>query len=313
MVWLRPAVTQAATRTPLVGILIGPADTPWIRASLIAFRDRLQELGWTEGSSVRFEVRWANSDFALMRAHAAEIVALAPHAILVQSNPSLAALKQETRTIPIVFVHVADPVGSGFIDSLASPGGNITGLTNFEASMGGKWLEVLQELAPHTARFVALFHPETAAHHAFLRSMEAAATARNVALIRTGVREGVEIERAIVAVAHTNAGIIALPHTITERYRDLIIDRAAQYRLPAIYAFRQHSEAGGLVSYGIDAIELNRRAALYVDRILRGTKPAELPVAAAMKFELVINLKAAKSLGLTVPRSLIARADEVIE
>jgi putative ABC transport system substrate-binding protein len=283
-------------------------------AAVDAFRLRLRELGWTEGVNIQFDVRWSNSDVGLMRAHAAEVVAGKPDVIFVQSNPSLAILLEVTRTIPIVFVHVADPVGGGFIQSLSRPGGNVTGVTNFEATMGGKWLELLKEIAPKLERVMVLRHPETAAHHAFYDAAETASRLFEVEALPGDVRDGGDIERAVNALARAgNGGLIALPHTVTERYRDLIIDLSARYHVPAIYAFRHHTEVGGLVSYGIDASELNRRAAPYVDRILKGAKPSELPVQAAMKFELVVNLTAAHKLGLDPPRSILARADELIE
>jgi putative tryptophan/tyrosine transport system substrate-binding protein len=301
-------------RVRRIGVFVGPGTGPQTQAGVVVFRERLQELGWVEGVNARFEVRWSNSDFKLMRVHAAELVALAPDVILVQSNPALAALRLEDRTIPTVFVHVADPVGSGFIESLARPGGNVTGFTNFEPSMGGKWLELLREIAPAVDRVLVILHPETTAHTAFWQAAEALARKIGVAPIRGVVHDGGEIERALAALAsEPNGGVIVLPHTITEVHRDLIINRAAQDRLPTIYAFGQHCESGGLVSYGINLDEPLRRAAPYVDRILRGTNPSELPVQAPIKFELVINLTTAQALGLTVPRSLLARADELIK
>jgi putative tryptophan/tyrosine transport system substrate-binding protein len=242
------------------------------------------------------------------------LVGLVPDVILVQSNPGLAALQQETRTIPIVFVQVADPVGSGFIESLARPGGNTTGFTNFESSMGSKWLELLKEVSPRTARVLVLLHPETTANMTFWRAAEAVAPSLGVELKMAGVHDAAEIEQAVITFSREqHGGLIAMPHTVTVVNHQLIIEFARRHRLPVLFAFRYSAVAGALMSYGVDADDLYRRAAAYVDRILKGAKPADLPVQAPTKYELVINLKTAKALGLTVPPTLIARADEVIE
>ena len=233
---------------------------------------------------------------------------------MVQSNPALAVLRPLAGNTPIVFVHVADPIGSRFVASLARPGGNITGFTNFEPSMGSKWLQTLHQLAPEVAHAAALFHPETPANVAFWREAEAAAPKLGIRVVAAGVHDAGEVERAITAVAvQPKGGLVVWPHTVTEVHLRLIIELAAKFRLPAVYPFRYHAEAGGLLSYGVDALDLVPRAADYVDRILRGANPGELPVQAPTKFELVINLKTAKSLGLEIPATLLARADEVIE
>jgi putative ABC transport system substrate-binding protein len=249
-----------------------------------------------------------------MRAHARELVALSPDLILVQTNPALTALRLMTSTVPFVFVQVSDPVGSGFIKSLAHPGGNITGFTNFELEMGGKWLEVLKENAPDIARAVVLRHPDLSVHSAYFRAAEMAGRQFGTAVIAAEVRNAADIERAVTESAvEPRSGMIVLPHPLHFVHRDQIIALAARHRLPSIYPLRLFANAGGLMSYGIDQIEQWRRAASYVDRILKGAKPAELPVQQPTKYELVINLKTAKALGLTIPSSMLARADEVIE
>ena len=297
-----------------MAVLNGAAPTGQNQIAYDAFLRRLTELGWTNGRNVRIEVRWANSDPALMRTYGAELAAHSPDVFLVQSNPALAALRPLAGNTPIVFVHVADPVGSGFVASLARPGSNITGFTNFEPSMGSKWLQTLKQVAPDVSHATALFHPETPANVAFWRDGEAATPKVGIKLVAAGVHDADEVERAIAAVAaQPNGGFVVYPHTVTEVHLRLIIELAGKYRLPAVYPFRYHAEAGGLLSYGVDALDLVPRAADYVDRIMRGANPAELPVQAPTKFELVINLKTAKALGLDVPPSLLARADMVIE
>jgi putative tryptophan/tyrosine transport system substrate-binding protein len=312
--WPLGARAQQPQRMRRMAVLNGAAPTGQNQIAYDAFLRRLTELGWTNGRNVRIEVRWANSDPALMRTYGAELAAHSPDVFLVQSNPALAALRPLAGNTPIVFVHVADPVGSGFVTSLARPGSNITGFTNFEPSMGSKWLETLKQVAPDVSHATALFHPETPANVAFWRDAEAATPKVGIKLVAAGVHDGDEIERAITAVAaQPNGGFVVYPHTVTEVHLRLIIELAGKYRLPAVYPFRYHAEAGGLLSYGVDALDLVPRAADYVDRIMRGANPAELPVQAPTKFELVINLKTAKSLGLEVPSSLLARADKVIE
>jgi putative tryptophan/tyrosine transport system substrate-binding protein len=312
--WPLTAGAQRVDRVRRIGVLNGTAPTGQNPAAYAAFLRRLGELGWTDGRNVRIEVRWANSDLELMRSYGTELAGHSPDVFLVQSNPALAALRPLAGNTPIVFVHVADPVGSGFVASLARPGGNITGFTNFEPSMGSKWLQTLKQVAPDVAHAAVLFHPQTPANVAFWREAEAAAPKVGISVVAAGVHDAGEVERAITAVAaQPNGGLVVCPHTVTEVHLRLIIELAGKYRLPAVYPFRYHAEAGGLLSYGVDALDLVPRAADYVDRILKGEKPGDLPVQAPTKFELVINLKIAKALGLTVPPSLLARADEVIE
>jgi ABC-type uncharacterized transport system substrate-binding protein len=249
-----------------------------------------------------------------MRSYGTELAGHSPDVFLVQSNPALAILRTLAGNTPIVFVNVADPVGSGFVASLARPGGNITGFTNFEPSMGGKWLETLKQLAPDVDHAAALLHLQTPAHLAFWHQAEAVAPKLGIKLVAAGVHDAGEIERAITAVAaEPNGGLSVYPHTVTEVHLRLIVDLAGKYRLPVVYPFRYHAEAGGLLSYGVDALDLVPRAADYVDRIMRGANPGELPVQAPTKFELVINLQTAKALGLDVSPSLLASADTVIE
>jgi putative ABC transport system substrate-binding protein len=312
--WPLTARAQQPERMRRIGVLMGTAATGQSPASLQAFLQQLQALAWTDGRNARIDVRWSNSDLELMRANSAELIALGSEVIVVQSNPALAALRLATSSIPIVFIQVADPVGSGFIASLARPGGNITGFTNFEPSMGSKWLELLKEAAPNVMRALVLLHAETAANVAMTRTVESAGPSLGVAVTATGVHDAAEIERAVTALAGMpNGAIIAIPHTVTELHRNVIIALAARHRLPTIFAFRHHPPAGALMSYGIDADDITRRAAGFVDRILRGAKPSDLPVQAPNKFELAVNLKTAKALGLKISPMLLARADEVIE
>ena len=312
--WPLMARAQQPERMRRIAVLNGTAPTGQNPAAYDAFLRRLGELGWTDGRNVRIEVRWANSNPELMRSYGTELAGNSPDVFLVLSNPALAALRPLAGNTPIVFVQVADPVGSGFVASLARPGSNITGFTNFEPSMGSKWLQTLKQVAPDVTHAAALFHPETPANVAFWREAQAAMPEVGINVIAAGVHDASEVERAITAVAaQPNGGLVVYPHTVTEVHLRLIIELAGKYRLPAVYPFRYHAEAGGLLSYGVDALDLVPRAAVYVDRIIRGANPGELPVQAPTKFELVINLKTAKALGLTVPSTLLASADEVIE
>ena len=312
--WPLGVRAQQSERVRRLAVLIGTAATGQNPAAYAAFLRRLGELGWTDGRNVRIELRWANSDPELMRSYGTELAGHSPDVFLVQSNPALAALRPLAGNTPIVFVHVADPVGSGFVASLARPGGNITGFTNFEPSMGSKWLQTLKQVATDVTHAAALLHPQTPAHVAFWREAEAAAPKVGISMVAAAVHDAGEVDRAITAVAaQPNGGLVIYPHTVTEVHLRLIIELAGKYRLPAVYPFRYHAEAGGLLSYGVDALDLVPRAADYVDRIMRGASPGELPVQAPTKFELVINLKTAKALGLTVPPLLLASADEVIE
>jgi putative ABC transport system substrate-binding protein len=284
------------------------------RSRVSAFQEALREAGWVEGRNIRIDYRWAAGDPERIRAYAAEIVGLAPEAILGNSTPVLAALRKETQTIPIVFTGVSDPVGVGFIASLARPGGNLTGFANFEPEMGGKWLQELKEVAPSVNRVAFILNRQNASWASLFRAIEAVAPTFGVTASAVDVRDATEIERAITAFGgQSNGGLIVQPDGITSAHRQLIIDLAAKYGLPAVYPFRFFATDGGLMAYGINIVDQFRRAASYVDRILRGAKPADLPVQAPTKFELVINLKTAKALGLKIPDSFLVRADEVIE
>jgi putative ABC transport system substrate-binding protein len=310
--WPLAASAQLTERIRRVGVLLGTTATG--PEPVPAFVQGLRDLGWTDGRNVRLEYRAIAGDIGRFRTYATELVNQAPDVILVQSNPGLEALQQATRSIPIVFVQVADPVGSGFIASLARPGGNTTGFTNFEPSMGSKWLELLREISPEMTHGLVLMHPETAANVSMSRAAEAAAVITGIKLAVAGVHNAAEIELAIKKFAgEPNGGLIAIPHTVTVVNQGPIIELAARNHLPTIFAFRYSAVAGALMSYGVDADDLYRRAASYVDRILKGTKPSDLPVQAPTKFELAINLKTARALGLTVPPLLLARADDVIE
>jgi putative tryptophan/tyrosine transport system substrate-binding protein len=310
--WPLAARAQQVDRIRRVVVLMGIANDAEARARSVALHEGLQELGWTIGRNIQIDYRFADGDAEQIRAYANEAVASGPDLILAQSNPVLIALREATHTQPIVFLQVSDPVGGGFVENLAHPGGNITGFTNFEPEMGSKWLQTLKEIAPAVERVAVVVQPETSAHAGFLRSAETASEALRIKLVPLGVHNTEEIERAITEFAPLpKSGMIVAPHPITRGH--LIIDLAARYRLPAIYPFRFYPRDGGLVSYGIDQVDQFRRAATYVDRILRGTKPADLPVQQPTKYELVINLKTAKSLGLEVPPTLLARTDEVIE
>jgi putative ABC transport system substrate-binding protein len=277
---------------------------------------QLKELGWTEGRNLRIDYRWAAGHAEQMQASAKELVAQQPDVIFCRSTPVTAALLKQTRTIPIVFVMVSDPVGERFVESLARPGGNVTGFTNIESSMAGKWLELLKEVAPNIKRIAFIFDPKVAPGGGsyYTNLIKSAAPSFAVALTATPVHDAAEIESAIGKFAREpNGGLLVLPDTTTRAHRRLIIALTAQYRVPAIYDFRDIVVEGGLISYGVDVADLIRRAAGYVDRVLKGAKPAELPVQLPTKFELVINLQTAKALGLEISSQFQQRADEVIE
>jgi putative ABC transport system substrate-binding protein len=313
--WPLAARAQQPDRMRRIGVLQQYAESdPEGQARLAAFLDTFQGLGWSNGRNAQVEVRWPGAEVERMKAYSAELVALAPDAILCASGPGAAVMKQATRTVPVVFVQVSDPVGSGLVAGLARPGGNITGFQNFEPAVVGKWLGLLKEAAPNVSRAAVLLHPENAVSVAFLRAAEAVAPSLAVQMTAAGVHDGAEIERAIVTFANqADGGLIFLPDPILVANRGLIIELAARHRLPAVYPFRYFATEGGLMSYGIDQIDQWRGAARYVDRILRGEKPGELPVQAPTKFELVINLQAAKAIGHEVPAGLVLRADQVIE
>ena len=312
----RAARAQQADRVRRVGVLMSrAAGDPEEQARFAGFLQGLQKLGWTDGRNVRIDYRWAAADADRSRTYAAELVALAPDVILASGSTSVAALLQTTRTVPIVFVNVIDPVGAGYVARLARPGGNATGFTAFEYSLSGKWLELLKEIAPNLTRIAILRDPALAAGIGQFAAIQAMAPSSfGVELSPIDVRDGGEIERDVAALAReSNGGLIVTGSSSAAVHRELIVMLAARHRLPAVYPFRYFITSGGLISYGPDPIDEFRRAAGYVDRILKGEKAADLPVQAPTTYELAINLKTAKALGLTLPPSLLARADEVIE
>ena len=313
--WTLGARAQQPERMRRIGILLNASsDDPQYQAWVGAFLQALALLGWTIGRNVRIDTRWAGANAAEIRRHAAELVTLAPDVILAHGAGPVEALLQATRTVPIVFVAVIDPVGGGFVDSLARPGGNTTGFTLFEYGISGKWLELLKEIAPRVTRAAVLRNPAIASGSGQLGAIQAVAPSFGVELSPVNVRDAGEIERAVAAFARSpNGGLIVPASAAAQLHLDLIITLAARHKLPAVYADRIYVTGGGLISYGPDRIDQYRRAAGYVDRILKGEKPADLPVQTPTKYELVINLKTAKALGLEVPQSLLARADEVIE
>src|SRR4051794_29973265 len=312
--WPLAVGAQQPERMRHIGVLVGLAeDDPESQARSAAFAQGLAQLGWAEGRNVQIDTRWANADN--IRGHAAELVALAPDVILAATGTlTVAPLLQATRTVPIVFVLVVDPVGAGFVASLAKPGGNATGFTIFEYGMSGKWLELLKEIVPGVTRAAVLRDPAIASGIGQFAAVQAVAPSLGVELSPVDVRDAGEIERAVTAFARSgNGGVIVTASALATRQRDLIITLAARLKLPAIYAGRWFVTGGGLLSYGPDYVAQFRQAAGYVDRVLKGEKPADLPVQSATKYETVINLKAAKALGLDVPAPLLARADVVIE
>jgi putative tryptophan/tyrosine transport system substrate-binding protein len=312
--WPLAAHSQQPERR--IGVLMSTAaDDPEGQARFAAFRDSLQQLGWTDGRNARIDARWPASDPDNCRKFAAELVALGPDAIMASASASVAALQQVSRSVPIVFANVIDPVGAGFVASLARPGGNTTGFSAFEYSLGGKWLELLKEIAPNVTRAAVLRDPALAAGIGQFAAIEALAPPSfRVELTPIDVRDSGAIERAITAFARErNGGLIVTSSNGARTHRELIISLAMQHRLPNVFPFRHYPSNGGLSSYGPDAIDAHKRAAVYVDRILKGENPSDLPVQEPTKYELVINLKTAKALGITVPAQLLARADEVIE
>jgi putative ABC transport system substrate-binding protein len=314
-VWPRAARAQRRDRMRRIGVLMGlAADDAESQARLAAFAQGLQHSGWIVGQNVRVDYRWGAGNADLMRKFAAELVALAPDVILAHSSAAVGPLLQATRTVPIVFTLVADPVGGGYVKSLASPGGNVTGFTNFEYSMGGKWLELLKEIAPHVTRTAVLRESAFAAGPGQFGAIGAAAASLGMEVLPIDVRDPGQIEHDITAFAQkSNGGLIVTGSPAATVHRDLIFALAARHQLPAVYNSRLYVVHGGLISYGPDFVDQFRRAALYVDRILKGEQPADLPVQAPTRYELAINLKSAKAIGLEVPPMLLARADEVIE
>ena len=313
--WPLAAHSQQAERMRRIAVLMSlAADDSEAARRLTAIVQGLQQLGWTDGRNVRIEYRWGAGDPERIRKYAAELVALAPDVILSVAAATIGPLLQTTRTVPIVFVNVSDPVGAGFVDSLARPGGNATGFALFESAVSGKWLELLKEIAPQVTRVAVVRDAALAIGMAQWGALQSAAPSFGVELTPVGVHDVGEIERALTAFARApNSGLVVTASTLTLLHRDLIITLAARHRLPATYWDPSLAARGGLVCYGPEQIEPYRRAAGYVDRILKGEKPGDLPVQAPTKYQLAINLKTANALGLTVPPTLLARADEVIE
>jgi ABC-type uncharacterized transport system substrate-binding protein len=313
--WPLTARAQPRERMRRIGVLMSlAADDPEGQARLTAFVQGLQELGWTDGRNVQIDYRWPAGDAERIRRYAAELAALAPDIILAGGGAVVPSLLQATRAIPIVFTQTPDPVGAGFVESLARPGGNVTGFMLYEYGIGAKWLELLKEIAPHVTRAAVIRDAAIASGIGQWGAIQTAAPSFGVELRPVDVRDASEIERAIAAFARSpNGGLIVAASTLAVVHRDLIVTLAARHKLPAVYPSRFFVRSGGLIFYGPDSVEPHRRAAGYVDRILKGEKPADLPVQAPTKYELVINLKTAKALGLAVPPMLLARADEVIE
>jgi putative tryptophan/tyrosine transport system substrate-binding protein len=313
--WPFAAGAQQRERVRRVGVLVNLAEGDSEgQARVAAFREALGKLGWTEGRELQIDYRWFAGDPDRARAYAAELVKLKPDVIFAASSSSLAALQRETRSLPIVFAQVADPVAAGFVASMARPGGNITGFAQFEYAIGAKWLELLKQIAPQVIRVAIIYDPANPETKEYLPVIEAASRSFGVQASISAVRNIAEIERVIEEFAREpNGGLIPLPSPLMAVHRDLIISLARRHRLPNVFALRYYPMAGGLASYGTDNIELYRRAASYVDRVLKGEKPGDLPIQQASKFELVINLKTARELGLDPPISLLARTDEVIE
>ena len=314
--WPLAARGQQPERVRRIGVLMAVADSDADVGSGIAlFQQSLQELGWKDGRNIRIDYRWGDADADRIQALAKELVGLQPDVLVAHSTPSAKGLLQATRSIPIVFLTVTDPLGQGLVASLSHPGGNITGFSVFEFSLGTKWVEVLKQIAPGTRRVTAIFNPETAPYYGmYLRSIEAATSAIGVELIAVQVHSEDDISNIIRKVgSEPNGGLFVLPDSHNVVHRKRIIELSAQYRLPAIYYFRYFASDGGLISYGPDEMDLFVRTASYVDRILKGASASDLPVQQPTKFELVINLKTAKALGLNVPDRLLALANEVIE
>jgi putative tryptophan/tyrosine transport system substrate-binding protein len=313
--WPVAARAQQGERMRRIGVLMPFAeDNPVGQARLAAFRQGLLQLGWADGRNVRIDSRWGAGDASLTRTYARELVALAPDVVMAVSSGAVAPLREVTRTVPIVFAVVADPLGAGYVENLAQPGGNVTGFLGYEYTLSGKWLELLKEIAPRVTRAAVLRDSAVAAGPAQFAVIQAVAPSLGVELRPADMRNAGEIERAITAFAgSSNGGLIVTGSPSATIHRNLIITLAARHQLPAVYYDRFYVTGGGLISYGADYLDECRRAAGYVDRILKGEKPSDLPVQAPTKYELVINLKTAKTLGLDVPATLLARADEVIE
>jgi putative ABC transport system substrate-binding protein len=314
--WPLGAFAQQPAEMRRIGILMGLAETdPFTVKYGQELRDALQSLGWTDSQNIQLVYRYAAGDPELARKFAKELVEMQPDLIVGHTTPVAAALSQVTRTLPVVFVSITDPVVGGFVASMARPGGNMTGFTNYEFSMGAKWLEILKEIAPSTARVSLMLNPDTGSYYVeYLRSVEEIALTRSVQATLAPVHNSDEIQNTMTALGReSGGGLIVLPSAPITANIQLVIDLAARDRVPTVYPFGSHAKQGGLIAYGVELNDLFRRAAGYVDRVLKGEKPADLPVQAPTKYELVINLKTAKLLGINVPVSLLARADEVIE
>jgi putative ABC transport system substrate-binding protein len=312
--WPLAAHAQQPERMRRIGVLMAAADDPIGQARLAAFQNGLQQFGWIADRTVRIDTRWTAGDADLHRKYAAELVALAPDVILASGGSTVGPLRQATRSVPIVFTETSDPVGAGFVESLARPGGNITGFLSFEYGMGGKWLDLLKQIAPGMTRLAVLRDAALPSGTGQWGAIQAVAPSFGVELRPIDVSDAGEIERAITAFARmSNGGLIVTASALSIRHRDLFITLAARHKLPAVYFSRLFVTGGGLISYGADTIDLHRRPAEYVNRILKGEKPADLPVQAPTKYETVLNLKTARTIGLTVPQTLLATADEVIE
>ena len=309
-----PLAARAQQPIRRVGILLGlAADDPESSRRVTVFAQSLQQLGWSEGRDLHVEYRWGAGDVGLLQKHAAELVALAPDVIVANGDSAMGPLQQATRTVPIVFVNVSDPVGGGFVASLAQPGGNVTGFTAFEFTLSAKWLELLKDIAPRVTRVAVIRDPTVPGGVGQFAAIQGAAVTSGVQLVPVDMRSNAEIDRGVTAFAlQPNGGLITTsPRSAV--HRSTIIALAARYRLPAVYPYRYDVTSGGLIAYGADIVDQYRHTAAYVDRILKGENPANLPVQAPTKYELVVNLKTAKALGLQIPDKLLARADEVIE
>jgi putative ABC transport system substrate-binding protein len=313
--WPLAARAQQGERMRRIGVLLPRVvSDPASVARIAAFQQELRQLGWTDGRNVRIDTQWAGGSAEAIRRHSAELAALAPDVVLAHGGATVGPLLMATKAVPIVFVSVTDPVGAGFVDNLARPGGNATGFILFEYTLSGKWLELLKQIAPGVTRAAVLRDVEMAAGPGQFGVIQALAPSLGMEVIPVSVRDGGEIDRTVAAFARTsNRGLIVTASALTAVHRDLIVSLAARHKLPAVYFERPFVTSGGLICYGPDLLDQYRQAAGYVDRILRGEKPADLPVQAPTKYELVINLKTAKALGIEVPPTLLARADEVIE
>ena len=311
-----PALAQQSNTMRRIGVIVGyPEGDPQGQVNVLALRQRLESLGWVDGRNIGIDLRWAGGDPEKARAFAKEMIGTAPSVIMTSTNQVTEIVRQETRTIPIVFASLGDPVGSGLVASLARPGGNVIGFPVFVEAMGSKWLELLKEIAPDTDRVGFIFHPDARPHIGLLGAAQAAAPAINLKLVPLPVHNAAEIEAAVTAIAAGGGGggLVVASHAVTYSNRDLLIGQATRHRLPSIFGDLTFTASGGLLSYGSDIADLVRGAATYVDLILKGAKPAELPVQMPTKFDLIVNMKTAKALGLTVPASLLVRATKVIE